>query len=95
MMGFLVVSRLARAGIQWGRHRICVHYYSEGECHDECAFKQSHMDMPQKVEKAYRNFVEMTKKAYKDRSMADDPGSDNDPAASLPTKKAKSGDDSD
>jgi len=94
MMGFLI-SRLARVNIQWGRRCICVHYHSEGECHDDCAFKQNHMDMPPPVEKAYGKFVKKTKKAYKEQSTADDSNSDKESAASSPTKKAKAGDDSD
>jgi len=60
-----------------------VHYHSEGKWHDECAFKQSHTDMPLKVEKQYGKFVKMTKKAYKEWSTADDSDSNNEPAASI------------
>jgi len=72
-----------------------VHYHSEGECHDKCPFKQSHMDMPTKVEKQYGKFIKTTKKSFKDRPTAGDSDTDDESAVSLPTKKAKSGDDSD
>jgi len=88
MIGF-VVSRLVRAGIKWGKRKICVHYHSEGICHDNCPFSNSHMDMPEPVHTKYCKFIKKTKKDYRLQNTAADSDDDDDAAPASANKKAK------
>jgi hypothetical protein len=83
-IGFFV-KRLVRNGTLWGHRRICFHYHSTGECTDDCYFRNTHGEFPEKISKAYALWFTRTMKAWKqnnhdDREDDDDAESTNAPA---------------
>jgi len=93
MMGFMV-SGLVKFDVKWGKGRICVHYHSEGECHNDYAFQTSHTDMPAVAEAAYGKIIKKTKRVFKDKAMNGDSDSKANVPAASPNKKAKAGEES-
>jgi hypothetical protein len=69
-IGFCI-NRLAKAGIRMKGKKLCFKYHSQGSCTANCAFRYTHDEMDEELERTYHKFMMKTIREWQKLKAAD------------------------